>query len=211
MKRRIWLLIAAIAAAVLAYYAYEVISARVSTPRIVQEIRSSGKITLSLEDVPPNRLEMFLAIEDPAFYSHHGMDFMTPGAGWTTVTQNLAKQFYFDDFHQGIMKIKQTLCAWLALDPLVDKETQLTIYLNIAYFGNGAYGFNDAAFEYFGKKASALSDEEFLALTACLIGPNELNPRDHPNENAERVRRIQKVLSGQYKPSGLLDITYQGA
>lgn len=206
-----YIFFSAIIAAIFIYYGYEVIMARINTPFIVNDILSSGQIELPLDALTLERQEILLKVEDPAFYSHHGVDFVTPGAGWTTITQNLAKHFYFDDFHQGFMKIKQTLCAWLALDAMVDKQTQLTIYINTAYFGNGAFGLNDAAATYFNKEVDELTVDEYLSLIASLISPNELNIADHTEENALRVRRIHKLLSGEYTPEGLFDITYQGA
>ena len=211
VRRLVWIVLTVLVAFIIVYYGYEVIAARQNTQQIVADIWASGRIELPLNELSLPRQEMLLKIEDPAFYHHHGVDFVTPGAGWTTITQSLAKRFYFEDFEQGIMKIKQTLCAWLALDPLVDKQTQLTLYINISYFGNGAYGLSDAAATYFGKRVSELTDDEFLSLIASLISPNELNIADHPQENAQRVTRIHKVLSGEYTPDGLFDITYEGA
>ncbi len=174
-------------------------------------VYASGQIEITIEELSQVQKEILLKVEDPNFFTHHGVDFVTPGAGWTTITQGLAKKFYFDDFEQGFMKIKQTLCAWLALDPLVDKDTQLTLYINLMYFGNGVYGLNDAAVYYYGKSVSALTQDEYISLIACLISPNELNVAEHPRENAQRVGRIKKLLAGEYTPQGLFDISYQGA
>lgn len=174
-------------------------------------VYASGQIEITIEELSQVQKEILLKVEDPNFFTHHGVDFVTPGAGWTTITQGLAKKFYFDDFEQGFMKIKQTLCAWLALDPLVDKDTQLTLYINLMYFGNGVYGLKDAAAYYYGKSVSALTQDEYISLIACLISPNELNVAEHPQENAQRVGRIKKLLAGEYTPQGLFDITYQGA
>jgi membrane carboxypeptidase/penicillin-binding protein len=102
-------------------------------------------IKVTTKDLSQRQLDILLKVEDPDFYNHHGVDFKTPGAGWTTITQGLAKQFYFKNFKQGIMKIKQTLCARFALDPLVSKKNRIDLYLNIMYYGNGVYGLKDAA------------------------------------------------------------------
>ena len=180
---------------------------------IPRELRNTtwNQAKITTKDLSARQTIILLAVEDPNFYNHHGVDFETPGAGWTTITQALAKQFYFSDFEQGFMKIKQTLCARFALDPLVDKETQLTLYLNLMYFGNGAYGLSDAADCYFGKSVAELTEDEYIALIACLIDPEHLNTKDHPSANAQRVRRIKRLLSGAYSPRGLFDITYEGA
>jgi len=42
---------------------------------------------------------------------------------------------YIYNFKPGFMKIKQTLIAWLAVDPLVSKDDQLTVFINTSYMG----------------------------------------------------------------------------
>lgn len=211
VKRLILLLTVIMVLGIIGYYTVEVLSAREKTPKIVANYYQTGMIKIDANDLTPVQKDMLLKIQDPNFYGHHGVDFVTPGAGWTTITQSLAKQFYFVKFEQGLMKIKQTLCAWLALDPLVDKDTQLTLFINMMYFGNGVYGLRDAADHYFGKAVPELDDDEFIALIACLIDPEGLNITDYPQENAQRVKRIKKMLSGEYVPHGLFDITYDKA
>jgi membrane carboxypeptidase/penicillin-binding protein len=217
MKRKrkagkiIGLIAAAAVLAIVAYYCVEVLIARAVTRKTVDDLYASGKIETSAETLSQRQQDILLAVEDPNFYGHHGVDFSTPGAGWTTITQGLAKQLYFADFHSGIMKIKQTLCAWLALDPLVSKQTQLELYINMMCFGNGVYGIGDAAQYYYNKTVPELTEREFISLIACLIDPTELNAKEHPAENALRVIRIEKLLSGEYEPQGVFDITYEGA
>jgi membrane carboxypeptidase/penicillin-binding protein PbpC len=99
------------------------------------EILSSDQVKLSLENLPQGWLEMLLAVEDPDFYTHNGMDRATPEAGITTITQNLVKRMYFENFEPGVAKLRQTLIAVFALDPLVPKETQLVLFINIAPMG----------------------------------------------------------------------------
>lgn len=210
-KKLLLILISFVLAVIFTYYTVEVIIARVNTLKIVDSYFKSGQIKISAKDLSHRQLEILLKIEDPGFYHHHGVDFQTPGAGWTTITQGLAKKFYFKNFQQGLAKIKQTLCARLALDPLVDKETQITLYINIMYYGNDIYGLQDAADYYFKKAVPELDEDQYIALIACLIAPNSLNVKDHPQENYQRVQRIKKVLAGTYTPNGLFDITYEGA
>ena len=211
VRRIIGLVAALLIVAVIVYYGIEVILARANTQRVVDGIYTSGKIETQVETLSQRQIDILLAVEDPGFYSHHGVDFITPGAGWTTITQGLAKKFYFADFQQGIQKIKQTLCAWLALDPLVGKETQLELYINLMYFGNGIYGLHDAAQYYYGKTIPGLTEHEYISLIACLIDPEGLNVKDHVAQNALRVTRIESLLTGEFTPDGVFDITYEGA
>lgn len=204
------LLVLVSAAAV--YYTWEVIEARRDTPSIVSEILSSDQVKLSLEDLPRGWLEMLLEVEDPNFYAHNGMDLRTPGAGITTITQNLVKRMYFENFKPGVAKLRQTLIAVFALDPLVSKEIQLVLFINIAPMGRQGEerirGFADASEAYFDKSFGDLTVDEYLALVAMVIGPGTFNVLRAPDMNKQRVVRIKRLLSGDYKPKGLMDLYY---
>ena len=127
-------------------------------------------------------------------------------------SQGLAKRLYFRKFKPGPAKLKQTLIAWLALDPLASKEEQLTLFLNLAWMGEWegepVQGFGEAAHRYFGKPFQRLSEDEYLALVAMVIAPAAFHVRRQPERSRERVARIRKVLSGEYKPKGLMDLYY---
>jgi len=189
-----------------AYYGTTVLIARVTTEKTV--VRHLEQAKIMKEDLSAEQLKVLLKIQDPGFYEHRGVDFRTPGNGWTTISQSLAKQFYFDHFKQGIRKIKQTLCARFALDPLVSKDDQITLFLNMMYFGNQQTGIVDAAHYYYAKETADLSDTEYISLIGSLISPNTLNPEDHPEANRQRVEKIRRMLSGEYTLKGLFDITY---
>jgi hypothetical protein len=126
-RRNVLLGLLATILAIVGYYTIVVVDARARTSGLADSYYSSGSVVIQARDLSSRQLEILLKVEDPSFYTHHGVDFTTPGAGWTTITQALAKRFYFDDFQQGLMKVKQTLCAWLALDPLVGGPRRSTL------------------------------------------------------------------------------------
>jgi membrane peptidoglycan carboxypeptidase len=195
------------------YYLNEVRVARVETPGLVAQAWQRHDRRVTVADLSTERLNILLAIEDPLFFQHHGVDLATPGAGMTTVSQGLVKLLYFPDgFHQGIAKVRQTLIAQYAFDALVPKDEQLALLLNIAYLGhsNGGEirGFPAAAQRYFGKEFSDLSDAEFTSLVAMLIAPNVYAPGSPAH--TQRMRRIQAYLSGAYRPLCVLDTEYDG-
>ena len=197
---------------VLIYSLAVVFSARAETDEIVNTWLQSEHMKLELSDFQPERLQMVLAVEDPNFYNHNGMDLSTPGAGMTTITQGLVKYLYFKDFTPGVAKLKQTLIAVFALDALVSKDQQLLLMVNTVnlgqHQGKTIRGFGSAAEAYFKKSFSELNDDEFLALLAMVISPNHFHILDRPAVNAERVRRIKLLLSGEYRPAGLMDLYY---
>jgi membrane peptidoglycan carboxypeptidase len=179
---------------------------------IFERLLAEGSGVIGLRDIPAKRIEQLLAVEDPGFYEHKGVDLSTPGAGLTTITQAMVKYLYFDQFQPGFMKVEQTLIAWLAVDPLINKDDQLTAFINTAYLGHvdgiEVRGFPAAARVYFEKALDELTSDEYLSLVAMLIAPDGFSVKYHADKNRERVTRIKKVLSGEYRPKGNRDVYY---
>lgn len=195
------------------YYLWAIHDARSHTRVYVTEAYTKWGSGVAASALGQERIGLLLAVEDPTFYRHRGVDLDTPGAGMTTLTQGLVKLLYFPDgFKPGIAKIRQTLIAQYALDALVGKEEQLHLFLNIAYFGtiNGrpVHGFAAAANAYFGKGVSELTNREFLSLIAMFIGPDTLKPGTE--NNLRRVKAIEEFLDGKRVPASVLDVEYDG-
>ena len=200
---------------ILFYCASVVIKAYLDTPKVVAQAISPERISLRLEDMSDDYRNILLTVEDPNFYSHHGIDLTTPGAGWTTITQGIVKVYFYNGFTPGLFryrKLEQSLIAWV-FNSRVDKRTQLLIFINSAYFGNyngrEVIGFTDASRVYFNKGFSDLTREEFISLVAMLIGPNEFNVIQQPDKNSERTNRITRLLNGECKPTGHADVYYE--
>ena len=194
----------------LAYEAGAVLYARGRTAEIRERVRERE---LPLASIPPRRLGMLLAVEDPGFLRHRGIDFATPGQGMTTLTQSLAKFLYFGRFTPGIDKPELMLVARFALDPAMGKSEQLEVFVNYVSFGRRrgrpVTGFNAAARAFYGRPLGRLTDREYLTLVAMLIAPNRLDPVRHPRANAERTDRIEALLAGRCRPRGLRDLYYE--
>lgn len=181
------------------------------TPSIVENYYDQGIIEYDFDSLPERYQEILIKVQDPGFFDHKGFDLSTPGAGWTTITQSLAKFFYFEEFKQGWRKIPQTMYARFALHPNVDKETQLDLFVNILGFGNETRGILSASQFYYDKRPEDLSEDEFISLIAVLNNPRMLNPKDNPEANMERVRRIKRYIAGEYVPKNVFDIEYEDA
>jgi len=201
---------AVVMVAVLAYEGIMVWRAEAKTPAILAEV-AERPVTLAM--LTPERRTLLLAVEDPSFYRNPGVDFSSPGQGMTTLTQALVKRLYFENFRSGFAKIEQTLIARYVLAPAMSKDDLLEVMLNQAYFGHvndrPVIGFDEAAAVYYNSSVEGLSDEEFASLVAMLIAPNALDPISHPQENAERVARIRRLMAGQCQPDGVLDVWYK--
>lgn len=197
---------------IVGYYAFVMIDGYVSTPALVAARMAGVEPALAADQLSAEHLHILLTVEDPEFFSHPGVDLSTPGAGLTTITQALAKDLYFEQFRPGLAKLKQSLLA-LVLNHRVDKWAQLDLFINTVYLGNDSSrsveGFPAAARVYFNKEFPELTREEYIALVAMIIGPNALSVSHHPEKNAERVRRIERLLRGDRKPTGLNDVYYE--
>jgi membrane peptidoglycan carboxypeptidase len=196
--------------ALVVFEAYAVWRAKQRTPQV---LAAAAQDELSLDELGNRRVAMLVKIEDPGFHNHRGVDFTTPGAGMTSITQSLVKRFYFENFEPGFAKLEQSLIARFVLDPAMSKPAQLKAYINHSHFGwrdgRPIIGLAAAARAYYGRELAQLSDRQFLSLVAMLMAPRDLNPRDHPAANAERVRRIERMLAGKCKPAGLRDVAYR--
>jgi membrane carboxypeptidase/penicillin-binding protein len=196
------------------YFTIEVTKARRATYGEISQALNSDLMLLELSELSKRQIDILLAVEDPQFYTHKGIDLRTPGAGMTTITQGLVKIHYFKPFKPGIRKIKQTLIARFALDPLVSKDDQLRLYINEIYMGSirgeELRGFAPAAQAYYGKPFSEITEDEFIGLVAMIIGPNTYNPIKNPEMHAERVLRIKRLISGEGQPIGWMDVYLEG-
>lgn len=152
------------------------------------------------------QLEALLAIQDPNFYRHAGTDF--GGGVMNTISQSLCKTLYFDDYRRGRQKLRQSLLARFALDPVISKNDQLDLFLGSVYLGHvdgqAVRGFRQGAAVHFGKSLDELAETEYLALLASLAAPNRIGPHADAEANAEQAGRIARLVNGECSRAGLL-------
>lgn len=171
-------------------------------PRLVEDLDRAGALPCLPSVLTKNRLCALLAVQDPTFYTHHGIGFADGPPGHTTITQAIGKGLFFDGFSPGLLRHRKIrlMVAALALDLRVSKETQLRVYLNRTYFGEiggrSVVGFPAAASTFYRKTVGQLSGTEYLGLLAMLEAPNRHHVLLQPEANAGRVGRIrEQVLS----------------
>ncbi|HEX7715513.1 MAG TPA: transglycosylase domain-containing protein [Bacillota bacterium] len=197
---------------IVANYVIVVIRAREMTPKIISGALKAEDNPLKIGDLSDWQIRALLKIEDPAFYQHKGVDLRTPGAGLTTITQSLVKIYYFDHFKPGFAKIKQTLIARFALDPLVSKNDQLQLFINHIYLGTvnnrPVVGFVNAARVYYQKEVNQLTERDYLSIVAMINSSRAFSISDRPGANRERTERLILVVEGKYIPTHLMDMYY---
>ncbi len=174
------------------------------------EIVAAGRGAHSLR---PDRLWALLQVQDPGFYDHSGVDFSTPGAGYTTLTQSLSKRLAFGEFIPGIRKIRQTGYA-LGLDSILSKDLQIALFLETAEMGNSdqgwVTGFHNASQVFFKTPLNDITDTQFYALVAALIAPAQLEIQRPGPKLDERIRRISRLVNEECQPLDFSDVWLEG-
>ncbi|MBB5174125.1 transglycosylase domain-containing protein [Texcoconibacillus texcoconensis] len=143
---------------------------------------------VSLDDIDDSVIQATLAVEDRKFFEHTGFDItgiaragltnvmsgsITQGA--STITQQYARNLFLTHDQTWVRKWNEAMYA-LRLEMNYSKKEILEGYLNTIYYGNGAYGIEAAANEYFGKSAKDLSVSEAALLVGIPRGPSIYSP-----------------------------------
>jgi membrane peptidoglycan carboxypeptidase len=170
------------------------------------------RVTVPLAQVPMVMQRAIVAVEDVRFYEHHGVDFKgalralvhngsagTVQQGGSTLTQQYVKNVLIETAQENndkkalaaahadtlTRKIREARYA-LALEKKYSKAQILDGYLNIAYFGDGAYGVGTAARHYFDEPVQKLTLAQSALLAGLVQSPEAYDPALHPQLAKER-------------------------
>ena len=161
---------------------------------------------VDIKNVPEQVKQAFLAAEDANFYQHRGVDFngvaraiwllvKTGGqqrvAGGSTITQQVAKQFFLSSQYSFRRKFAEMLLA-MKMERGLSKDEIFGLYLNKSFFGNRAYGIAAAAEFYYGKTLAQLTLDEAATLAGIPKFPSSGNPLGNPER--ARMRRDNYIL-----------------
>ncbi len=193
--------------------AWRIVDARDKTPALIARVVS--RADPDIRALSAERVQEYLTVEDPTFWTNDGVDLDTPGAGQTTTTQGLGKLIYFKRFRKGYWnKLQLILMSKYALTPKTSKRDIFTSALALTPMGElngrGITGFAQASQAYFGRRLRDVSNDQFLTLVAMQLGPAQYDPVVNARASAERVSRIKRLLSGVCRPTNLDDVTLEG-
>ncbi len=179
---------------------------------------SEARIVVPSSEISPWLKHAIVAIEDKRFYEHRGIDVhgiaralwtdITHGSavqGGSTITQQFVKNSDTGNAPTITRKLREAALAW-QLEQEWPKDRILTAYLNTIYFGNGAYGVQEACKIYFGHDAAKVSPAEAALLAGIPEDPTLYDPVAHPQQ--ARARR-NLVLFEMYKQHYLTITQYK--
>lgn len=176
------------------YRLYKDAVQKVPVSEKVFEIRSRADY-VPLSKMSDHFVEGIIQSEDKRFRYHFGIDPLAIARavkndikagsfveGGSTITQQLAKNMYFDFDKVMVRKAAEVFTAF-QLERDYTKDEILELYLNCIYFGENCYGIKEAAAYYYGKTPMTLTASQADSLVYTIKCPNLYNPLAL-NENA---------------------------
>jgi len=171
------------------------------------------RVLVRRDQLPDALVNGLLAVEDRKFYRHHGIDplgiaralWANLRAGHTvqggsTLTQQLAKNFFLSDERSLWRKANEALIA-LILEARYSKDEILEAYANEIYLGQDGpraiHGFGLAAHFYFSRPLGELRLPELALLVGLVKGASYYNPRRHPQRALARRNLVLDQMVGQ--------------
>ena len=179
--------------------------------KLIGEFGEHKRIPVSIEDIPLRMQQAFLAIEDSRFYEHSCIDPIgilravvvaaTSGGasqGASTITQQVARNFFLTRDKTLERKIKEVFIAW-RIEQVLSKDEILELYLNKIALGHRSYGVVAAAQTYYGKTLEELSLAEIATIAGLPKAPSTLNPITSPQRAKDRRHLVlQRMLTLGY-------------
>ena len=183
------------------YKMYKEVTDAVPVAEKVEEIRSQDHYT-EYGELSDTYINAVIAGEDRRFRKHGGFDIISTGRallhnikageleqGGSTITQQLARNMYFEQNKKLTRKVAEVLVAF-EIEKEYDKDEILELYVNTIYFGSGYYNIYDASLGYFGKTPSQLSDYEATMLAGIPNAPSVYDLNVNPDLAEQRRQQV---------------------
>ena len=192
----------------------------------------SNRVYKTIDEIPEDLQDAFIAVEDSRFRDHKGIDVkgitraaitgITSGnfsQGGSTITQQLIKNQVFKDFptETKVEKVErkiQEINLALQVEKIMDKDMILEYYLNAINLGQNTLGVQAASQRYFGKDVSELTLSECATIAAITKSPSGYNPITNAEANAKRRTKVlddmleQKLISQEEYDAAIADDVY---
>ncbi|HJR45122.1 MAG TPA: transglycosylase domain-containing protein [Actinomycetota bacterium] len=173
---------------------------------------TENRTIIPLSRIPQHVQDAVVAIEDERFYQHDGVDvkavlraLLTNAQsgeireGGSTITQQLVKNVIISpgEIAERTLERKITEAALSRqLEQKLTKKEILESYLNTVYFGNGAYGVQEAAKTYFGRPASKLTLAQGAMIAGLIQSPENYDPYDKRKAALGRRNLVLSQMDG---------------
>ena len=165
--------------------------------KLIAEYGEFRRIPIPYDAIPQKLIDAIIATEDQRFFQHNGIDplgllrasfaILREGnkvQGASTITMQVARNFFLDKDKTFIRKIKEILLSF-EIELYLSKKEIIELYCNQIFFGRRSYGVEAAALEYYNKPLKELTVPELAMLAGIPQAPSKHNP----------IRNAQKALT----------------
>jgi len=178
------------------------------------KVGEENRTMITIKDVPLDVQHAVVATEDNSFYTNSGVDYkgiaraawnnFTGGEtqGASTISQQYARHWAELTGVTYGRKLREAVIA-MKLNKTYSKPKILEMYLNIVYFGRGAYGIEAASEAYFNKPVSKLTMAEGMALAALIKDPEGSNKKGSPYDYTVNKQSALDRFNNYIKPNML--------
>ncbi|GKV65562.1 MULTISPECIES: transglycosylase domain-containing protein [unclassified Sporosarcina] len=173
---------------------------------IISKISNSNIEGVSIDQIPQTLIDAVVSVEDQRFYKHHGVNYLRMGraliqnafkgkivAGGSTITQQLAKNVFLTEDRTYSRKFKELILA-KKIERTYSKDEIMERYLNQIYFGDGSWGVQRAAQNYFGKDINKLTLSESATLAGVIKAPTHLSPTKNMEKSLNRRNLVLSLM-----------------
>lgn len=188
---------------------------------IIGEFFEQKREIVPYSHIPQYLVRAVVASEDRDFHNHRGVSvrgifraFVTNllhfrvVQGGSTITQQLAKVLFTDMERTFKRKIYEMFCA-LEIERRYDKQDIVLMYLNLIYFGNGAYGVESTAKMFFGQSVATLNEVECAMIVAAISNPLIYSPITSLDNSIVKTKRIlRSMIDAGYIKKNVADYKY---
>ncbi|HZX06286.1 transglycosylase domain-containing protein [Kribbella sp.] len=184
---------------------------------VIANLYQENRVPVALDKVAPVMRQAIIATEDSRFYQHGALDLQgtlralirnrAEGTqeGGSSITQQYVKLTLLEEARTPAEQHAATAPTYqrkllelryaVAVEQQQSKDQILDGYLNLANFGDGAYGVQAAAQHYFGVNAADLSLPQAAMLAGLVRNPSGYDPVTHPAAATDRRATVlQRML-----------------
>ena len=192
--------------------------------RLIATFYDENRVNVPLSKVAPVMRRAIIAIEDYRFYEHGALDLKgtlrafvsnqtsdSGTQGGSSITQQMAKMTQLtqartekerkaateNTYQRKIQELRHAI----AFEQNYSKNWILERYLNLAYFGDGAYGVQAAARHYFSVNASQLDTNQAATLAGLVKNPVGFDPTTY----RDRAIARRNVVLNRMAELGMLE------
>lgn len=174
---------------------------------LIAQFGEKKRTPISINKIPQQLINAFLAAEDDRYYSHPGVDYKSlvraslqllltgkKKQGASTITMQVIRNFLLTREKTYNRKVKEIILS-LQMERTFSKNEILELYLNVIYMGHSAYGVVAASEIYYGKSLSELTLAEQAMIAGLPKAPSDYNPVTNPERAKQRRDYILRRMA----------------